>query len=61
MANPFHVEFADDRRLVQAKIAPMVYRSDLYVRMESEITQLTRVHIRAFGYDVPLRQKVTLH
>ena len=61
MANPFYLEFADDRRLVQTKIAPMVYRSDLYVRLGSEITQLTRIHIRAFGYDVPLREKVTLH
>lgn len=52
MANPFYLKFADDRRLVQTKIAPMVYRSDLFVRLGSEVTQLTRIHISSqFSWD----------
>ncbi|MDB4020208.1 hypothetical protein N9491_06305 [Planktomarina temperata] len=61
MANPFAFEQADDQRFVQNKIAPGIYRSDLFILTGGEVTQFTRYHIRAMWLDVPLRSKVTLH
>ena len=61
MTNPFAYEGAEAWRMVRIQIAPMVYRSDLFILTEEEITQFIRFHLRLLGKDVPLRSKVTLH
>ena len=61
MSNPFILDRADDYRVLHHKIAPMVYRSDLFVRLGREITQFTRLHIQVLGHTVRLWSKVAQH
>ena len=61
MTNPFAYEGTDAWRIMRTQIAPMVYRSDLFILCGQEITQFTRYHIRICKKGVPLWSKVTLH
>lgn len=61
MTSCFVLEHAKGRRHLEQKFAPMIYRSDLFILAGREVSQFTRLHIRAFKVTVPLWSKVTHH